>query len=404
MNHRTTPLPAFAHAPLLIIIATALMLQPLSTDLYLASLPGLAHYFNVPPATVQLTLSLFVLGFGGAQLVAGPLSDRFGRRPILLGGLALYTIASVLCSLAPNITLLIAARFLQALGCCAVVVVARTMVRDAYAPEFGPRVMARAATWLSMAPILGPVIGSWLQVTFGWRAAFVAHTLFSLALLILVAKRMPETNLHKRADATQLAGLMANYKTVLGHRSFWAHALPGALSYGAIFVFISGSSFVLIEILKVPTSLFGFCFAFGVSGYMLGTLVCRRLLVAIGVRRTMQVGSIIAIVTALSFLVSVFLGLAHWAQVLAAMILTMFAYGVNFPIAQAGSVGPFPKQAGTAAGLMGALFMGVALLISIAIGATHNGTMIPFASISCTLGVLIFISVQALHPGPEGAA
>ena len=401
MSERFTPLAQFAHAPLLVLIATALMLQPLSTDLYLASLPGIGDYFSVPPATVQLTLSLFVLGFGGAQLLAGPLSDRFGRRPLLLGGLALYLAASIGCSLAPSIPVLIAARFVQALGCCAVVVVARTLVRDAYAPQHGPRVMARAATWMSIAPILGPILGSALQVNFGWRAAFVALTLLSAALLLLAALHLPETNLHKDAQAIRLRGLLSNYRVVLGGRDFWAHALPGALSYGAIFAFIAGSSFALIQVLGVPTAWFGYCFAFGVSGYMFGTLLCRRLLARFGPRRTLRAGALVALLSGAGFLAAVQAGFAHWMLVVTVLFLTMCAYGINLPVAQTGALSAFPRQAGTAAGLMGALYMGVAFVVGNIVGATHDGTLRPLAVLSCALGALIFAGVQFIKPSRE---
>ena len=143
MSH--PPLTQFAHAPILVLITTLLMMQPLSTDLYLASLPSLSRVFEVPAATVQLTLSLFVIGFGSAQLIVGPLSDRYGRRPVLLAGLATYVTASLLCGLSISMDMLITARFVQALGCCTAVMIARAIVRDAYAPEYSARVIARAS-------------------------------------------------------------------------------------------------------------------------------------------------------------------------------------------------------------------------------------------------------------------
>ena len=208
MSH--PPLSQFAHAPILVLVTAMLMMQPLSTDLYLASLPSLATTFGVPVSTVQLTLSLFVIGFGSAQLIVGPLSDRYGRRPVLLAGLATYVTASLLCGLSPSIELLIAARFVQALGCCTAVMIARAIVRDAYPPEHSARVIARASTWLSMAPIIGPVLGSVLQVNFGWRAAFAVLGLFSATLLTVCALRLPETNEHKNPNATNLSGLIGN--------------------------------------------------------------------------------------------------------------------------------------------------------------------------------------------------
>lgn len=396
MNSDTTPLAPYAHAPLLLLIIAFLMMQPLSTDLYLASLPGMASGFNVPASTVQLTLSLFVIGFGGAQLIIGPLSDRFGRRPVLLYGLALYVMATVLCGLAPSIEVLIAARFLQALGCCSAVIIARAIVRDAYAPEHSARVIAKASTWLSLAPIFGPILGSYLQVTFGWRAAFAALGIFSACVMAATFLRLPETNAHKNPRATELGGLIANYRVVLGSREFWAYALPGALSYGTIFSFISGSSFILIRVLDVPTAWFGYCFAFAVSGYMMGTIACRRLLPRLGMTRTFRIGTGLSFAAGALFLTMVAIGIVHWWLMLGAMFMTMTAHGINFPIAQSGSVSPFPKQAGTAAGLMGALYMTVAFIVGTVVGATHNGTLYPLAMIACTLGILLFGSVRVL--------
>ncbi|HYD79216.1 MAG TPA: multidrug effflux MFS transporter [Paucimonas sp.] len=391
------PLARYAHVPLLPLLCALMMMQPLSTDLYLASLPDLGAVFSAPPSTVQLTLSLFVAGFGGAQLIVGPLSDRFGRRPVLLCGLALYAGASALCGLAPSIGMLIAARFVQALGCCSAVVIARAIVRDAYAPADSARVIAKANTWISLAPLAGPILGSYLQVAFGWRAAFAALVLLSSALLALTAARLPETNTHKDARATDARGLLANYRAVLGSREFWSYALPGAFSYGAIFSFISGSSFVLIRVLHMPTAWFGYCFAFGVSGYMIGTLVCRRLLPRLGSPRTLRVGTGAMLGAGALFLGLAALGFAHWSVVLGAMFLTMGAHGINSPIVQSGAVLPFPKLAGTAAGLMGALYMAVAFVVGSVVGATHDGTLYPLAAIAFTLGVLIFGATRLLQ-------
>jgi DHA1 family bicyclomycin/chloramphenicol resistance-like MFS transporter len=401
-THAIRPVAPFEHAPILALIVGFLMLQPLSTDLYLASLPSLATVFGVPASTVQLTLSSFVIGFGGAQLAIGPLSDRYGRRPILLWGLALYVAASLLCAAAPNIWVLIAARFLQSVGCCAAAIVARAIVRDAYAPADSVRLIARASTWLSLAPIMGPILGSYLQVTFGWRAAFVAHTILSTCLLATVFLRLPETNVHRNPHATQLGGLVANYRLLLGSREFWANALPGALSYGSLFAFISGSSLVLIRVLHVPTAWFGYCFAFGVSGYLAGTIVCRRLLPKLGTAATLRIGSAASLVAGALFVGGVALGLAHWSLVLAAMFLTLGAHGINFPVSQSNSVTPFPQQAGTAAGLLGAMSMTVAFVVGTVVGASFDGTLYPLALIVCTLGAAIFASVRLL--GERGVA
>jgi DHA1 family bicyclomycin/chloramphenicol resistance-like MFS transporter len=403
MSGRILPRSQFASAPLLALITAMVMMQPLSTDLYLASLPGLVSGFGVPVSTVQLTLSLFVIGFGGAQLVVGPLSDRYGRRPVLLAGLGLYVAATVLCGLSQSIALLIAARFVQALGCCTAVMVARAIVRDAYEPQDSAKLLARASTWVSLAPLLGPVLGSYLQVAFGWRAAFAALGVFSACVMAACILHLPETNEHKNPNATNLRGLADNYRLVLGSREFWLNVTPGTLSYGGIFMFISGSSFVLINVLGVPTQWFGYCFALGVSGYMGGTLVCRRLLKALAPEQVLRIGTACSLMAGLYFLAATLLGLWHWAVVVLAMFLAMAAHGINFPVSQAGAVSPFARQAGTAAGLMGAVMMAFAFVVGSIVGATHNGTLYPLAILAAVLGVLNFMSVRLIAKPPVAA-
>jgi DHA1 family bicyclomycin/chloramphenicol resistance-like MFS transporter len=391
-----SPISQFAQAPLLLLIISMMMMQPLSTDLYLSSLPSLVTDFGVSVSVVQLTLSLFVVGFGGAQLVIGPLSDRFGRRPVLLCGLALYVAASALCGLSQSIELLIAARFIQALGCCAAVMIARAIVRDAYEPQDSAKLLARASTWISLAPIVGPIIGSYLQVAFGWRAAFGALGVFSACVMAACILHLPETNQHKNPKATDIAGIIANYRLVLGSREFWLNVTPGAMSYGGIFMFISGSSFVLINVLGVPTQWFGYCFALGVSGYMSGTLVCRRLLKTLSGEQALRIGTACSLTAGLYFLAATLLGWWHWSVVVLAMFLAMASHGINFPVSQAGAISPFPKQAGTAAGLMGAVMMGFAFIVGSIVGATHNGTLYPLAIIAALLGIVNFASVRLI--------
>lgn len=387
-------------ATVLWLIAGCLMLQPLSTDLYLASLPHLADAFAATPAAVQQTLSLFVAGFGVAQLASGPLSDRHGRRPVVLWGLGLYIIASLACALAPTLDLLVAARFVQAVGCCTAAVVARALIRDVHTPAEGAQMLAKASSLLALAPLIGPVLGGYLQVWFGWRAAFVFHALFSAALLGAAARFLVETNRYPNPRATCLGGadgLLAVYRRIAASGAFWAYALPGALSYAAIFAFISGSSFVLIEVLGVSTELYGYCFAFGVSGYLLGTLACRRLLARIGLARSVAVGAALSLCAGLLFAVLVGAGVRHWAAVVGCLFLTMGAHGINFPCAQSGAVAPFPREAGAAAALLGGCAMAAAYVTGTWVGKSHDGTLAPLALTSAALGLLLFSSARLLR-------
>ena len=380
---------------LLWLITGCLMLQPLSTDLYLSSLPHLASYFSATPTAVQQTLSMFVVGFGAAQLVGGPLSDRYGRRPVLMVGLATYLAASIACGLAPTLPFLVFARFVQAMGCCTAVVVARAIVRDAYEPAQGARAIAKAGSLLAVVPMFGTVIGSYLQVAFGWRAAFGAHTLFCAVLAWAAWSQLAETNNDRNPQATRWDNLLAAYALVLKSPTFWAYTLPASMSYGAMFAFIAGASFVIIQVLGVATENYGYCHAFAALGYLCGSLICRRLLGRIGVKRTLGVGTSLSLLSAALFLGLVLAGISHWLLVVSAMFLTMCAHGINFPCGQVGSVSPFPRHAGTAAGLMGVVTTLAAWPTATAVGVFYDGTLLPLALVAGCASTLAFATAKA---------
>lgn len=377
---------------LLLLITGCLMLQPLSTDLYLASLPALVRDFGASRAAVQQTLSLFALGFGCAQLVSGPLSDRFGRRPVLLGGLGVYVLASAGCALAPALGPLIAMRFGQAIGACTAVVVARAVIRDAYPPERAAHVISKAASIMGLVPMFGPMIGSHLQVVFGWRAAFVVHALCGAGVAFAALRLFRETNLQRDPQAIRPRRLAATYFRIAGTPSFWAYTLPGAMSFATLFVFLSGASFALIEVLGVPTEYFGYCMAIAVTGFLSGTFACRAMLRRIGLQRTLGAGVVIGLASGLGFLALVSAGAQHWAVVVGAMFWTKFAHGINFSCGQAGATAAFPRETGAAAGLFGFVAMFAGLCAGTLVGASHDGTLLPLALIEAGASVLLAAS------------
>lgn len=382
--------PGIGNRTLVVLVGCCLMLQPISTDLYLASLPGLTRSFGASVATVQLTLSVWVAAFGTMQLVAGPLSDRFGRRRVLTAGLGLYIASSALCALAPTIELLVVGRLFQAIGCCAAVVVARAIVRDVYAPAAGAKALTQASSVLAIGPIVGPILGSFLEVRFGHRAAFVTHALLACMLLAATLSRLGETNRHFDPAATRPRPLVANYLHVLRSREFLAYTLVAGASYGGLFAFISGSAFVLIRVLGVPTEQFGFGFAFCVTGYLMGTLHCRRLLAHHSVARTLRTGALLSLASGAAMAALASARVDHWAAVIGPAFGFLFAHGINFPCGQAACVAPFPRHAGAAAGMFGFLVMAVAAATGTWIGSAHDGTVRPLAYTMAAFSVVVF--------------
>lgn len=379
-------------ATVIALIAGLSMLQPLSTDLYLPTLPSIATHFGASVAAVQWTLSLFIAVFGVWQLFAGPLTDRYGRRRPIAFGVALYAAASVLAMTAPSLDVLIIGRALQAIGACTCLVGARGFVRDLFVPSEGARVLAAAATIMSFAPLIGPLVGAQLAEAFGWRAAFAVLTGFSLSLALFVVLKLPETNARLNPHALAWRPMLRTYRSVLRSPAFVAYALTASSTYAGLFAFISGSSFVLMRALGLSPMTYALCFSLMVAGYLIGTLVCRRLLPRHGLPRTIEFGGALQ---ALAGLVMAGLALAG-VHVAAAIAAPMFFYGVSHgivqPPSQAGAVAPFPANAGAAAALLGFGMMLIAATVGAWIGASYNGTVYPLTLTiaACALATATF--------------
>jgi MFS transporter, DHA1 family, multidrug resistance protein len=379
------------------VLLTALVaFGPLSTDLYLPSLPALVAVFATDAATVQLTLSVFLAGFAVAQLVYGPLSDRFGRRPALLGGIVVYGIGSLGCMLAGSIEQLIAARFVQAVGACCGPVLGRAVVRDVYGRERAATVLAYMAMAMALAPAVGPVLGGYLTVLFGWRANFLVLVAFAVMILAAVWRLLGETNRQPDPEALQPGRLLSNYLTLLGNRRYVGYMLCVAFAYSGIFAFISGSSFVLIGRLGLSPEQYGLSFGVVVLGYMAGTFLTGRLTLRLGIDRMIRAGSVLATAAGLVAVGLPLAGVVTVPAVLTPMFLFMVGAGLILPNAMAGGVGPFATMAGLASALMGFLQMTVAAAVGIAVGHLNDGSPLPMMVAIAVLAIATLLSHRLL--------
>ena len=354
-----------------VVLTAVVAIGSLSIDMALPSLPATAEALGAQPATVQLTVTLFLAGFALAQLLHGPLSDRIGRRRVLLGGLAVYAIGGLACWAAPSARLLIAGRLLQALGAGSGPVVGRAVIRDLYEPERAARVLGYMGTAMALTPILAPILGGLIHVAFGWRAVYLALAACGALFLGVVALLVPETNRRRDPDALRPGHLATNVADLLGDRSFLGYTLVVALMFGGQFAFISGSSFVLIDVLAVPPDVYGLCFGLVAFGLMIGSFLAARLPPGghrPADRRRHRLGALAGAVMA----VLAWSGVWTVAAVIGPMCAFAVGVGVVLPTAVAGAIGPFPRTAGLASAVLGFLQLTAAAGYGMVVGRFYE--------------------------------
>jgi DHA1 family bicyclomycin/chloramphenicol resistance-like MFS transporter len=365
---------------IVLILSLLLGIQPVTTDLYLPALPTLTDSFGAPIAQAQFTLSALLLAFGLSQLLWGPLSDRFGRRPVLLAGLAAYTLAAVGSALASSMDMLIVWRTVQGAAMGAAVMGARAVVRDLYQPEIGARVMSKGLSGLGLIACISPPLGGLISDFASWRASLLVLAVFGATALAVVALRFTETVQHRNPDALRPAILLRTWTAIVRHPTFVAYTLLATASYATLFTFLAASSFVLIKVVGLGKTAYGFTMASSAFAYLLGTFLCRRLLPRFGARRSVALAGLLSLTG--GTLVGCF-ALAGWHHLWAIMLpfyLVMLAHGVHQPCSQSGAVGPFPQAAGAASALNGVSMMIAAFAVGGWLGPRFDGTVFPLTN------------------------
>lgn len=368
-------------SPVQVVLLLTLLLgiQPVTTDLYLPALPSLTRALDAPMPAAQLTLSGLIIAFGIAQLVAGPLADRFGRRPVLIVGLGLYTVASLGSVLAGSIEQLVAWRALQGTGMAAAVTCGRSIVRDLFAPADGARVLSRALSGLGIIAFVSPFVGGALAQWADWRASLAAVAAFGAVTLGVVLLRLHETVPTRNPRATQLGALAANWAAIAAHPTFRAWALLSMATYAGLFLMLSASSFVYIDVLGQSTIGYSLWLASNSVAYVAGTVLCRRLLVSRGLVGAVRVGGVLSATGGGAMAALALAGVqAPWA-IAGPHLLYALGHGIHQPCGQAGAIGPFPEKAGTAAALSGFLMMATAFGVGLWVGRSLDGTVLPLA-------------------------
>ncbi|HEX3862506.1 MAG TPA: multidrug effflux MFS transporter [Stellaceae bacterium] len=357
MNKRTAPVVV---APSLALLAAVTATGFCALHIVVPALPLLTKVFGDSPARVQLVLTLYLGGIAVGQLFYGPISDRFGRRPVLIAGLTLFLAGTLLCGFAWSLTILIVGRVLEALGACAGIVLGRAIIRDVYEREAAARGIALVMMAMTLAPAMAPSFGAYLAVWVDWRAIFGLLGLLGAIVLALTIAGLRETNLNPtRLD---LSGMAGSYLTLLRTPVFVGFALCSACASASWFTFCASAPHVLVETLGEPASTYGLMILLPMGAYMIGNAAAARFAVRLGTRRLLIAGRLLSFAAAVamaSWYVAV--GLDIWALFLP-IALSSIGDGMSQPSALAAGLSVHPRLAGTASGLIGFLQMTVAAM------------------------------------------
>lgn len=355
----------------ILVVATAT--GPLALNIFVPSMPGLVRVFDTDYATIQLTLTLYLVGVAVAQLAYGPLSDRFGRRPTLLAGLTIYAAASLLCAFAWSVEMLIVGRILQAVGGCAGMVLGRAIVRDVFERDRAASVIALVTMAMAVAPAMAPALGGLLESSFGWHSTFLVPMALGLVVLAASIPLLHETNLTP-IPRIDLPSMLRSYGELLRSRAFIGYAGNTATSVGAFFAFLAGGPYVVIEILHRPPSEYGLYFVLISGGYMTGNFLASRMSQRLGVDRMIPLGVAVSTVGGLASVGLLVAGIVTTASVFLPMMLVAVGNGLSQPNGIAGAVSVNPRIAGAASGLMGFGQMATGAVFTIVVGLLQNQT------------------------------
>jgi DHA1 family bicyclomycin/chloramphenicol resistance-like MFS transporter len=390
-------------------LLTALVaLGQISTSIYIPSMPSIVSELATTPDRVNLTLTGFLLGFAVCQMVFGPVSDRFGRRPVLLVGLGLYLAASLLCALASTIAALILGRVLQGMAACAGPVLGRAIVRDIYGPTRTAAAMAYIGAALAISPAVAPIIGGYLQVWFGWRSAFIFLTAVGVLIFAASWLLLAETSPRGSGSDRNTHGLLRSCALLVRDQRYLGYTLIVSFIFAGLMAFAAGGPFVFIELLGISPEHYGMLAVFTVVGFLLGSLVTGRLTGRLPLDRLLLLGLICAVFGGgLMAWLAVFAPLSV-ASIIAPMAIFTAGLGMALPTGMAGAMAPFPQIAGAASALLGFLQMLVAAAASYAVGVLPHGSAWPMATVIAAGAVAALLSFTGLvlpnrpYPLPTG--
>lgn len=395
------------------LLTAMIAMGQISTAIYVPSMPSLVDALATTPERVSLTMTVFLAGFAVSQLAFGPLSDRFGRRPVLFAGLFIFIAASMACAAADSIGVLLTGRFFQSMGACAGAVVGRAVVRDVYGRERAARALAYIGVAFSVSPAVSPIIGGYLQAWFGWRSSFAFLTIVGLAIAIATWLLLRETNRHPDPHALHPTGMARNFATLVKSPVFVGNMLAIAFAFAGLMAFVTASPFLLIDGLGLSPAQYGLLTALPTVGTLAGNLSAGMLTLRLGVERMVLAGTLLALTGGALIAAAGLTGHFGVASILVPMAVFLVGWGVVMPNAMAGAMAPYPRMAGAASALLGFVQMAAGALASLITGwLPHVTSQVPLGLVMTAVGAAGLVGFLGLtwphrhavppHPGSDG--
>ncbi|MRN54127.1 multidrug effflux MFS transporter [Paenibacillus monticola] len=383
---------------LALILGAIATIGPLSIDMYLPALPALAVHFGTTAAFVQLSLTLFLLGLASGQLIAGPLSDVYGRRRPLLIGMLIYAISSLLCAFSPSIGLLVVLRFIQGLAGSVGVVISRAAVRDLYSGSELTRFFSLLMIVNGLGPIVAPVIGGQLLRLTTWQGVFVVLCIVGILFFVTILLRLPETLPKDRRSKSGIKGTLSTFRILLGNRKFMGYALSQGFVTAAMFAYISGSSFVLQNIFGVSPQIYSLIFAMNGLGIILTGQLAGRLSGRLGEEKLLISGLLLSTLGGLLLLVTILVG-GGLLPILICLFAVVSSVGLVGTTSFSLAMQDQGETAGSASALLGLLPLLLGGCVAPLVGLGGGETALPMAIVIAAAGTCSILSYKLLVRG-----
>ena len=375
------------------------MLGPMAIDLYLPALPAIAEDMGEPLSRIQLTLSAYTIGFALGQLLYGPLSDRLGRQKVLLPGLVGYIVTNILAAMCADANQLIVVRVLQAMAGAAVMVTIPAMVRDLFPRQESAKALSSILLVMTLAPLMAPILGGQILRFWGWESLFIFLAVLAFLAMGLALWRVPETLPEDRRLVVPPVQLATTYLSILKNRSAMGCILCHGFFFGGMFAFIAGSPFVYIELFGISPEHYGFVFGLNMLGMGIMNMVNLCLVGRLPLFNILRVGSLSACVAAFALLLNAHTGNAGLAGIVIPVVVYVSCIGLTGPNSNALALAHFPRSAGTANAMAGALRFSIGAGTTALVGFLHDGTAVPMAMVMAGCGVMSVLSMLLVQNG-----